>query len=124
FEAARILYEEERVPESQPLLQRLLEDPRSTYRAEAAVGLAEPRFEAGDMPGALRDYERVLAYPDSPFFGYAIYKIGWAHFNLHEKDKAIAAFERVIELGEKGQLPPGDAALLVAECRKSLARMH
>lgn len=123
FAAAYLLYEEERAEESQPFFQRLLDEhPGSPLAPEAAVGRAESFFERGEMRAAVRYYQLAAEHPGSPLLGYALYKIGWAHINLHEPAQAIGTFERVLDLGARGKLPPTDTALLVRESRKGLER--
>jgi tetratricopeptide (TPR) repeat protein len=124
FGAAYLLFEEGRGPEAQRLFQRLLDEHQhSEYVAEAAVGRGEDAFEQGEMAGARGYYERVLAYPDSVLYRYALFKIGWTHVNQDQPEKAAAAFERAIEVDTERQPRPATAAALLAECKKSLEQV-
>jgi tetratricopeptide (TPR) repeat protein len=96
FDGAWLLHEENGPSEAQPLFQRILDElPRSKFVPNAALARGEEAFEASDMKGALRYYERILAYPSHVVFGYANYKIAWAHYNLGEGKDAVDAFTRI-----------------------------
>jgi len=121
FGAAWLLYEENRGVEAQALFQRILDQlPRSKFASNAALARAEGFFEAGNMTTALRYYQRVLEFPDAAVYGYASYKVGWAHYNLGANKEALAAFARVIDLGAQGKLHPRNREGLVKACRKDL----
>jgi tetratricopeptide (TPR) repeat protein len=126
FDAGFLLFQEHQEAQAQPLFQKILDEHSSSPLApNAAVARAEPAFEAGDMKTALRFYNRALNPPNSVMFGYALYKVGWAHYNLHEIDQAAAAFQKVVDLGEQGKLHAGShPEILVAECKKALEHIQ
>jgi tetratricopeptide (TPR) repeat protein len=125
FEAGYMLYEEKRYDEAQTLFQRILEQhPKSRFVANAALARAERAFEGGDMKSALQYYHLVQQYPQSVIFGYASYKVGWAHYNLGENAEALAAFARVIDLGTQGKLEPNNSETMIRECRKDLVLVY
>jgi tetratricopeptide (TPR) repeat protein len=125
FDAAYMLSQENRRDESLTLFQRILDQlPRSRFVPHAALARAETFFENGDMKTALQYYQRVQAYPNSVVYGYASYKVGWAHYNLRENDEALAAFARVIDLGTQGKLEPSSSETMIKECRKDLVLVY
>jgi len=74
------------------------EHSNSKYLAEAFLGMAEYTFTIEeDMPLALQQYQKVVSIdPTSTAASFAMYKMGWAYFNLGEPRRALAQFERVI----------------------------
>ncbi len=85
--------------------QRLLaEYPRSRFRADAWMAVAEHRFyEQQDFLGAQRAYGRVLKYPRSPLHGLALFKTAWCAWKLGQTDEAAARFKQVLDLGQKAR---------------------
>ncbi|MFI5288282.1 MAG: tol-pal system YbgF family protein [Polyangia bacterium] len=111
-------YHAGRDAEAQTLLQRLLDEyPGSPHVPEASVGRGDDYFERGDFGRALVYYHRAVSYERSPVRRYALYKTGWAHVNLGEREAAAAAFARASEGGD-----PRDP--VVKEARKELAKLR
>ena len=62
--------------------QRLINDfPSSPYISNAYLAFADYYFGKGDIGSAVRLYERVVEFPDSPVYAYALYKLAWCHLN-------------------------------------------
>lgn len=79
-------------------LNRLVKDyPQSRFIAEAHLALAEYYFETNSMYFAKQNYETIIQkFPKTAMFNYALYKLGWVHFNLLEFDQAIETFHKVV----------------------------
>jgi tetratricopeptide (TPR) repeat protein len=109
-------YKAGRDDEARALLERLLNEyPLSPHVGEAAVGCGDFAFERSDFLTALSFYKRVQWPPR--IFRYALYKTGWAHENLGERDAAADAFTRAIDGGD-----PTDP--VVREARKDLHKLR
>lgn len=81
-----------------PLLQRLVQNyPNSKYLPEAYLALGEFYFDKNVFGLAKTNYESVLKFKDYSFFDYAMYKMGWVHYNQNEYRKSIDTFKKVVE---------------------------
>jgi TolA-binding protein len=79
----------------------LAEFPRSRFRPDAWMAVAEARFYAdADYRGALAGYEEVLKYPDSPLYDLALFKTAWCFWKLGDPQKAARRFKDVLDLGQ------------------------
>ena len=106
----------------------LAEFPRSRFRPDAWMAVAEARFYTdSDYKGALQGYEEVLRFPDSPLFDLALFKTAWCFWKLGEPDKAARRFKEVLDLGSgQGKGPNGTTARadqLTEGGRKRLAEL-
>ena len=99
--------------------QLVREYPDTKYIADAYLGLAEYSYLVDeDMDKALDEYDLVVqSAPGTPAAGYAMYKQGWAYFNLGEPKKALAQFELVIK-------EAGSDEQLAREARKELVKAY
>ena len=77
---------------------------------ETYLALGEHYFYKHKMKKALEYYKQAIRFKESKVYTYAVYKLGWAFFNVsssnpaaHEKNtnKAIAALKLVVKLSEK-----------------------
>jgi TolA-binding protein len=95
------LRDQSRLDEAIVYFKRLLRDyPRSRFRADAWMALAEYRFyEQQDYTGALRAYDQVRKFPSSPLYGLALFKTAWCHWKLGHTELAAARFKDVLDLG-------------------------
>ncbi len=82
-------------------LQRLVNNyPNSRYLADAYLALGEFFFDE-QMTGAAKDnYEKVLEHENYRNFEYAVYKLGWTHFNMGEHRESADRFKQVIEAAD------------------------
>jgi TolA-binding protein len=99
------LRDQGRTQEAIAAFERLLaEYPRSRFRADAWMALAEHRFyERQDFGAAQRAYGRVLKYPRSPLYGLALFKTAWCAWKLGQTDEAARRFKQVLDLGQKAK---------------------
>lgn len=76
---------------------------------ETYLALGEFYFYKHDIEKAIENYRAAMQYRESNVYPYAVYKLGWAHFNATPKnqaeaktniDRTIAAFQLVIKLSE------------------------
>lgn len=111
-------YQAGRDGEAQALLQRLLDEyPASPHVSEASVGRGDDSFERGDFARALAYYARAASYERSGVRRYALYKTGWVHVNLGDREAAAAAFAQASEGGD-----PRDP--VVQQARTDLAKLR
>ena len=83
--------------------------PRSPHRFEAYLVLGDAAFENGDLAGAERNYNAVLAAPDSHVHPLARYKLGWVRVNREDCKGAVNLFERILR---DKNTPRGDKTLV------------
>ena len=104
FYLAYLLTQQKREDLARPYFKRLIKDyPKSQYIAYAFLSFGEYYFEQKQLEDALKFYDKVLQFPDSPVFGFAKYKEGWVYFNLGDFKQALATFIAVIDLAERGK---------------------
>lgn len=70
--------------------------PTADHVADAYRILADQEFEKDRFKQAENYYSNVLAFPDSPLVGYALYKLGWCAYNEHAYARAILGLEKAI----------------------------
>jgi len=102
-------------------LQLINETPQSKYIPNAYLAFGELFFNEGQTDPskfelAKQSYAKVLEYPEAQnkVFGYALYKMGYVHWNLGEREnfgKALDFFKKTIEYGDRHASEPGVAAL-------------
>jgi cellulose synthase operon protein C len=97
--------------ESVAAFERLLREyPRSRFRADAWMAVAEYRFyEHQDFTGALAAYERVLKHERSPMYGLALFKTAFCSWKLGRTQDAATRFKAVLDLGQKAKTAAGSA---------------
>lgn len=66
----------------QAAYQRLINDfPNTPYIANAYLAFADYYYGKGQIGNAVRLYERVIKFRDSPVYAFALYKLAWCHLN-------------------------------------------
>jgi TolA-binding protein len=102
----------------------------SKYRPNAFLAFGELYFqEAQSDPSkwtfAQQSYEEVIKYPppDNKLFGYALYKLGYVHWNQGEYEKAVDAFKKVIDYGVKFSNLP-NASQLAKSARRDIIPVY
>lgn len=85
-------------------LQRLVQYyPNSRYLPDTHLALGDFFFDQ-QMTSAARDnFEKVLNYETYRNFDYAVYKLGWTHFNMGEHRESADRFMQVIASAEGSQ---------------------
>src|SRR5205085_8446829 len=83
FYLAYLLTQQKREDLARPIFKRLIKDfPQSQYLPDAYLSFGAYFFEQKDMENALKFYDKVLQYPESRVYSYALYFEGWCWFNL------------------------------------------
>ncbi|MFO0574583.1 MAG: tetratricopeptide repeat protein [Polyangia bacterium] len=126
FYLAYLLTQVKKEDQARVFFKRLIKDyPQSPYLPHAYLSFGEYFFENKDLENALKFYEKVLQYNDSPVYGYAMYKKGWVYYNLTDFKQAMATFIDVIEFAQKPKGPKGKPdGQLMKEARKDLVRAY
>ena len=84
-------------------MKRLTEKyPRSKYNTEANFLIAEYRFDGNMMSIAEIFYKKVLADKPSKQYPYALYKMGYVHYNQEKYEESITDFQAVVALARSG----------------------
>ncbi|MGD8414529.1 MAG: tetratricopeptide repeat protein, partial [Candidatus Latescibacterota bacterium] len=100
FNLGMILSDDGR-PEATGYLTRLVEQyPDSPDCQEAWLRMASDRFDRKDYAGCVAMFEEAAAGRDSSFTAIALYKMGWAQFELDRFDRSVDAFRRLMDLYE------------------------
>jgi TolA-binding protein len=87
--------------------------PESPYVAEAWVRIGDWHFDAiepDSLQRAAEAYAHLEAYPDSPIYPRALYKLGWTYYRLDDFGHSVDAFVKLLDhytaqaqrTGEKG----------------------
>lgn len=126
FYLAYLLTQVKKEDQARVFFKRLIKDyPQSPYLPHAYLSFGEYFFENKDLENALKFYEKVLQYNDSPVYGYAMYKKGWVYYNLTDFKQAMATFIDVIDFASKPKGPKGKPdGQLMKEARKDLVRAY
>lgn len=125
FKLAFLLAELKKEDEARAVYQRLISDyPGSRFLPHAYLALAEAAFASANLELAVKLYGMVLTFRDSPVYGYALYKRGWAFYNLQDYAAASQAFVVVIEKSAGSASQATSGALLAREARKDLVRVY
>jgi TolA-binding protein len=97
--------EEGKTEEALERVNRILaEHPRSPFVPDAHMVRAEAEFaqSAPDYQLAYREYEAVLASPDTGLHDLALFKSAWALWRLGQTDEAARRFLSVFKAGAEG----------------------
>jgi len=99
FEYAYTLQGGKYMKEARAVYDQLLKNyPQSRYVPEAHLAFAEYYVEAGQLADAEARYQVVLKFPKSPAYAYAMYRLGWIHYDLQRYQEALEAFYSVAAL--------------------------
>ena len=124
FYLAYLLTQQKRDDLARPFFKRLIKDyPQSPYIPNAFLSFGEYYFEQKQLEDALKFYDKVLQFPDSPVFGFAKYKEGCGSTSTSAtSSRALATFVAVIELSEhsKGK----EKLALGKEAKKDAVRAY
>lgn len=107
FYYGRALTELERAKDGATYFKQIIKDyPESEWVAQAWFMIGEYYFNsANDANQALKAYTKAAEYPNSPTYGFAVYKQGWCYINVAEWLEAMAKFEMVLKISEDPKQP-------------------
>lgn len=84
--------------EARKVFGQLIKDyPSSKYIPEAYLAFADYYFNQNSLANAERFYEKVMQFPKSSVFNYAMYKKGWVYLNLDQPQEALEMFFKVAQ---------------------------
>ncbi|MEM9492392.1 MAG: tetratricopeptide repeat protein, partial [Myxococcota bacterium] len=84
--------------EARTILHRLIKDyPNSKYIPEAYLVFADYYFAQNSLANAERFYDKVLQFPKSGVYNFALYKKGWVFLNLDQPQDALETFFKVVQ---------------------------
>jgi TolA-binding protein len=115
----------------QAAYQRLINDfPSSPYIANAYLAFADYYYGKGQIGNAVRLYERVTQFKDSPVYAYALYKLAWCHLNPIGEfearfDKSLNYFVETINATKEGRAgSESNGKQLRRDARRDLVRAY
>lgn len=82
------------------MLRLTKEYPKSKYVTPAYLAVAEYYFDNDLLFAAKTNYLKVLEDEKSNDYPYALYKLGYVHYNLREYEDSIKAFQKVVDLSK------------------------
>lgn len=77
--------------------------PDSKFLAEVWTRIGEIYFDGSDvatLEKAIDAYSKVRAFPDSPYFDKALYKIAWTYYRLDRFDPAVKSFIELVDYAD------------------------
>jgi tetratricopeptide (TPR) repeat protein len=74
--------------------------PDSQWVPDSYVSIGEYYFDTNNAFKALQAYKKATAYPQSPMYNFATYKLGWCYYNVGEYQKAIDTMKSVVKLAD------------------------
>lgn len=92
--------------EARKVFHRLIKDyPNSKYIPDAYLTFADYFFAQNSLANAEQFYDKVLQFPNSRVYDFALYKKGWVYLNLDRPQDALETFFKVSEKtrGQKGK---------------------
>ena len=123
FYLAYLLNQVKKEDAARGYLKRLIKDhPTSRFIPDALLAFGEHFFDQAQLENALVFYDKVLEYPGSRLYGYALYKKGWCAYNLGDFKQALVLFVQVTELAAK--TPAADRLQLGREARRDVVRTY
>lgn len=124
FHLGSSLMDDNKSEQALEVFRRLIaEFPNTRYLPEVLLNFGEYYFETEDMRAALKAYEKAAEYKDSPVYTYALYKMGWTHFNLGAPEKAVDLFLQVLRTAQKRTEDPNSKSL-IRQTRNDIVRTY
>jgi len=125
FNVADMLNQANRRDKARIFFAKLIRNyPQSKYIPDAYLSFAEFYFNEGEVVKALKLYEQVGKYPNSPIYGYAVYKQGWCWLNLKDPHRALEMFVKVIKNAGRWGGAKKSKIVLVREAKKDSVRAY
>ena len=112
FYYGRALMEMERAAEGAEIFRRVIKDyPGTEWVAQSWFMVGEYYFNTvNDANQALKAYIKAAEIPNSPIYGFALYKQGWCYINVAEWQLALQRFTDVVRVSEDKAQPIDDRA--------------
>ncbi len=117
--------------EMQAAYQQLINSyPNSQYISQAYLAFADYYFDKNKIQNAIRLYEKVTQFKDSPVYAYALYKLAWCHLNPigtaeARFDKSLDYFVATIRATIEGRAgSEANAKQLRRDARRDLVRAY
>jgi tetratricopeptide (TPR) repeat protein len=109
------------VDQSRTVFQKLIQDyPNSRYVPAAYLSFADYFFEQNDLVKAEKFYDKVLEFPKSSVYAYALYKKGWVYLNQARHQDALETFLQVAQKTERDK----DKKVLNKAAKKDFVRAY
>lgn len=85
--------------QARKVFYRLIKDyPDSKYIPDAYLSFADYFFNQNQLANAEKFYDKVLQFPKSGVYPYAMYKKGWVYLNLNRNQDALETFFKVVQI--------------------------
>jgi tetratricopeptide (TPR) repeat protein len=98
FYYAYTLQGAKRVDLARKVYQQLIQNyPDSKFIPFAYLSFADYFFETNNLVQAEKFYDKVLEFPSTPVYAYALYKKGWVYLNLDRPQDALETFYDVTQ---------------------------
>jgi TolA-binding protein len=98
FYYAYTLQGAKRVDLARKVYQQLIQSyPNSKFIPFAFLAFADYFFETNNLAQAEKFYDKVLEFPSSPVYAYALYKKGWVYLNQDRPQDALETFYDVTQ---------------------------
>ncbi|MBK9294693.1 MAG: tetratricopeptide repeat protein [Oligoflexia bacterium] len=98
--------------------------PQHVHVPDAYRILGDQNFDENKFVQAENDYKQVLQFADSPFVGYALYKLGWSGYNLRAYGRALLGLEEAYLWTKKSAQTGGELLSLQREARRDLISVY
>lgn len=93
-----------RITDSRKIYHQLINNyPDSKYIPQAYLSFADYFFEKDDLDNAENFYDKVLQFPKSNVYNFALYKKGWVYLNQDRPKNALGAFYEVVQRTKKNK---------------------
>lgn len=87
-----------RIKDSRKIYHQLIKNyPDSKYIPQAYLSFADYFFERNDLDNAENFYDKVLKFPKSSVYTFAMYKKGWVYLNQERPQEALETFFKVVQ---------------------------
>jgi TolA-binding protein len=104
FYYAFTLQQAKYLPQARAVFHRLIKDfPQSKYIPDAYLAFADYYFEENSLAMAEKFYDKVLQFPNSGVYPYAMYKKGWVYLNLDRNQDALETFFKVVQITSRNK---------------------
>ena len=111
-------------------LRLIKEYPNSTYIPNAYLSFADYYYGRGQVGEALKLYEKVITFKDSPVYAFALYKMGWCYLNPigtgePQYEQSLQKFVQTIEATLQGRAgSEANAKQLRRDARRDLIKAY